>query len=325
METEHVETVRAAYEAYSGGDLPAMPSFVDEDLNETPPHEGPPITRSRLVADLRKIGVREGGVLMVHTRMSAIGWVVGGSETIVRALLDRLGPAGTLMAYAGWEDNPYDLHAWPEVWQRSYLEELPAFDPELSEAVHEHGRVPERIRTWPGARRSSHPEASIVAVGAKAGWITDHHRRDDGYGEDSPLARLVEARGQVLLLGAPLETITLLHHAEALARIPGKRRVTYRMPVLEGGRRVWVTFTDIDTSDPGPLPYAEVLGDADAFEVIARAALASGCGVTGRVGQARSHLFEADALLAVAVDWLETLFGHHPDEAASEPSESGSA
>jgi aminoglycoside N3'-acetyltransferase len=37
---------------------------------------------------------------MVHTRMSALGWVVSGAETVVRALLGALRPEGTLMAYA---------------------------------------------------------------------------------------------------------------------------------------------------------------------------------------------------------------------------------
>jgi aminoglycoside 3-N-acetyltransferase len=135
----------------------------------------------------------------------------------------------------GGRDNPYDLHTWPPEWQRAYLEEVPPFDPVVSEAVHEHGRLPERIRTWPGARRSGHPEANIVAVGARADWITKTHPSDDGYGAGSPLARLVEARWQVLLLGAPLNTITLLHHAESLADVPDKRRVAYQMPIVKEG------------------------------------------------------------------------------------------
>jgi aminoglycoside 3-N-acetyltransferase len=61
-----------------------------------------PVTRSELVRDLRTLGVRPGSVLMVHTRMSAIGWVVGGADVVVMALLDVLGTEGTLMAYAGW-------------------------------------------------------------------------------------------------------------------------------------------------------------------------------------------------------------------------------
>jgi aminoglycoside 3-N-acetyltransferase len=72
-----------------------------------------PVKRSDLVRDLRGLGVRPGGVLMVHTRMSAIGWVVGGAETVVSALLDALGPGGTLMAYVGWNDSTGGLTSWP--------------------------------------------------------------------------------------------------------------------------------------------------------------------------------------------------------------------
>ena len=86
------------------------------------PHGTRPVTRSELVRDLRTLGVRPEGVLMVHTRMSAIGWVVGGADVVVMALLDGLGPEGTLMAYAGWDENPWKLDSWPEAWQRAYRE-----------------------------------------------------------------------------------------------------------------------------------------------------------------------------------------------------------
>ena len=56
------------------------------------------VARSRLARDLEKLGLGPGGVTMVHCRMSALGYVVGGAETVVRALLDALGPGGTLMA-----------------------------------------------------------------------------------------------------------------------------------------------------------------------------------------------------------------------------------
>src|ERR1051326_642955 len=92
-----------------------------------------PVTRSGLVRDLRGLGVRPGGVLMVHTRMSAIGWVVGGAQTVVTALLDVLGPAGTLMAYVGWNDSTGGMIGWPTEWQEAYRAECPPFDPEFSE------------------------------------------------------------------------------------------------------------------------------------------------------------------------------------------------
>lgn len=245
---------------------------------------------------------------MVHTRMSAIGWVVGAAEGVVRALLDALGPEGTLMAYASWEEHVYHASDWPSKHRDAYLAEPPVFDPATGEAARENGRLPERVRTWPGAVRSAHPEASVVAVGPRARWLCEPHGPEGAYGAESPFARLVEAGGQVLMLGAPLETVTLLHHAEAIAAAPHKRLVTFRVPVLEGGRVVERSYTDIETSE-GAFPYERLELGADAFEVIARAAHAAGIGERGLVGQAESHLFPAPELTAFAVAWLEERFG----------------
>src|ERR671919_2546090 len=126
------------------------------------------VTRSTLLAGLRELGVRPGGTVMVHTRMSALGWVVGGSETVVRALLGALGPDGTLMAYASWADHVYTLEDRPEEHRAAYLAEPPRWDPATGEVDPDYGRIPERVRTWPGALRSAHPEASVVAVGQRA-------------------------------------------------------------------------------------------------------------------------------------------------------------
>lgn len=194
--------------------------------------------------------------------------MVGAGETVVRALLDVLGPQGTLMAYASWEDHVYHAADWPAEHRDAYLAEPPVFDVATAEAARDHGRIPERVRTWPGARRSAHPEASVVAVGARAAWLTDDHPRDDAYGPDSPFARLVEGAGQVLMLGAPLDTVTLLHHAEAIADAPDKRRVTFAIPVAEQDGIVERTFTDIDTSEPGAFPYERLELGEDAFAVI---------------------------------------------------------
>ena len=244
---------------------------------------------------------------MVHTRMSALGWVVGGSETVVRALLDAVGPEGTVAAYASWEEHVYRDSERPAEHLQAYIEEPPVFDPATAEADRGHGWIPERLRTWPGAERSVQPDASVVAVGARARWLTDPHAPDFGYGAGTPFARLVEADGQVLLLGAPLDTITLLHHAEAIADVPGKRAVTYRLAVADGGRIEQRTYTDIDTGR-GALPYENLGLDDDVFAVIARAALAAGIGTRGAVGQAECHLFPARALTEFAVGWLEERF-----------------
>jgi aminoglycoside 3-N-acetyltransferase len=274
------------------------------------------VTRSALADDLGRLGLRSGSVVMVHSRLSALGRVVGGAEVVVRALFDVLGPGGTLVAYTGWQDAPPDdIDALDGEERRVYLEEQPVYDPRVALSRRDHGRVPELLRTWPGALHSGHPEAGVAAIGALAEEITSSHPRDDAYGAGTPYARLVELGGRVVMLGAPLDTVTLVHHAEATAGVPDKRRVSYRYPIYEGGERVWRTFSDIDTSE-GALPYERVIGNEDYVAYLAGSALAAGCGRSGPLGEATAHLFDAPQLVEHAVAWIERNF---PSGAAEGP------
>ena len=269
-----------------------------------------PVTQSELVAGLRVLGVRPGCVLMVHVRMSAVGWVVGAAETVVRALLEALGPAGTLMAYVGWNDNTCRMDEWPSQWQHAYRSERPPFDPSCSEADPQMGRVAERIRTWPGARASASHYRRMAAVGRQADWVTRDQPWDHAFGPGSPLAKLVQADGQILMLGAPLDCLTILHHAESLVDGPDKCLASHVVPVRDGAAVVWREVRDHDTSSArGAFPYQRVVGDREPFQVIGEQALAAGCAVTGQVGQARCHLFAAPLLVNFAVEWLTTHFG----------------
>jgi aminoglycoside 3-N-acetyltransferase len=254
-----------------------------------------PVTRSRLVADLERLGVRPGAIAMVHASLSSLGWVVGGSQTVVEALLACLGPQGTLCAQASWEDIPFGHATWPENWRMAYEAEFPPFDPQRSAAAPYEGRLAERIRTWPGAYRSANPATGLAAIGARAAELTAAHRLDDGFGAGTPYARLVENEAQIVLLGAPLRTISLLHHAESIARAP-KRWTTYRLPLRSG----WTAIRELDVWN-GVYPNVPL-------DTIADAALAAGVGSSGPAGTATAHLFPADELTRFAVAWLEARF-----------------
>ncbi len=290
-------------------------------MNEPQEAAQPAIRQSRLRRDLHALGVRPGQTVMVHTRMSAVGWIPGGADSLLAALLEAVGAnddGGTLLALCSWEHHCYDLDRWPADRWAAYLAEPPAFHPQMSAADPELGRLPERLRTWPGAHRSRHPLGSFAAVGADAAALVADQPWDGMYGPGSPLDKLVQADGQVLLLGAPLESVTLLHFAEAVAAVPGKRQVSYRMPLREGdplsGAVVWRQFTDLETgSDFDPtaevLPYRQVVGeDEDAFATIVAAALRDGIGRSGAIGQATSYLLPARSLLAYATGWIEERF-----------------
>ncbi|WP_431040642.1 aminoglycoside 3-N-acetyltransferase [Streptomyces sp. P1-3] len=271
---------------------------------------GGPVTRGRLTRDLTALGLTKGDIVMFHTRMSAIGYVAGGPATIIGALGDVVGERGTLMVTCGWNDAPpYDFTDWPEAWQEALRREHPAYDPDTSEADHNNGRLPEALRRWPGAVRSRHPDASFAALGAAATALMADHPWDDPHGSESPLARLVAMGGRVLLLGAPLDSLTLLHHAEALAEAPGKRFVEYEQPITVDGERVWRRFHDIDSEDDA-FDYSSVVPEGQwPFEAIAQDMLAAGIGARGMVGAAESHLFDAGDVVDFGVAWIEEKLG----------------
>lgn len=253
--------------------------------------------------DLRELGVAEGQTVMLHASVKAVGWIVGGPDVVIQALLDILDPSGTLMMYVGWEDSPYNLAEWPRDLQQAYLQECPAFDPATSRACRKWSILTEYLRTWPDAFRSNHPDASFAAVGAQARWITENHPLQYGYGPGSPLAKLCEVKGKVLLLGAPFGTVTLLHYAEHMAKVPNKRIVRYKMPVLRDGQRTWLEIEEFDTCG-GVLPSAE-----EYFRLIPQEYLSSRRGRSGKVGAAQSYLFDSRDLTKFAVQWLERKFG----------------
>jgi aminoglycoside 3-N-acetyltransferase len=209
-----------------------------------------------------------------------------------------LGPDGTILAYTDWQGQE-DVEAYPEL-----RDEIAPFDPLSSRATRDNGFWPELLRTTPGARRSGNPGASMAALGGRADWFTADHALDYGYGPQSPLGKLVEADGKTLLLGAPLDTMTLLHHAEHLADIP-HRIIHYETPLQIDGRTVWTAVEEYDTSDPpgepGFLPQDHIGQIVEAF-------LAAGKGQRGTVGAASSVLVRAKEIVPFAVDWLERRF-----------------
>ena len=233
--------------------------------------------------------------MLVHAALRRAGPILGGPDTITAALRDVVGAEGTILAYADWQGQD-EIEAWPAL-----RDDHVPFDPLTSRAVRDNGFWPELLRTTPGALRSGNPGASVVALGGRAAWFTRDHPLDYGYGPGSPLARLVEADGKTLLLGAPLDTMTLLHHAEYLADIPHRIR-RYESPLLVDGQTVWQSFEEFDTSDPpgepGELPIDHIGQIVEAF-------LATGNGKRGTIGAAPSVLVKAREIVPFAIAWLE--------------------
>lgn len=261
----------------------------------------PFLTRADLAADLARLGIVPGDTVMVHAAIGRAGPLLGGPDTLIAALRDAVGPEGTLMAYADWDAGYEALLAPDGRVPPEWRDHVPPFDPLTSRAVRDNGIFPEFLRTTPGALRSASPGPSMVALGAKAQWLTAEHPIDYGYGGNSPLARLVEAHGKVLMLGAPLDTMTLLHHAEHLADIPGKRIKRAEVPFATPEGTRWRMVEEFDTSTA----VVPALDGQDYFTTILTAFLATGHGTRGLIGKAESTLLPAPEVTRFAVEWLE--------------------
>ena len=264
-----------------------------------------PHTRATLTRDLRDLGVAPGMNLLVHSSMRRIGYIVGGAQTLLDAILDALGPDGTLMVPthtslntdpARWENPPV-----PADWIKTMRDAIPAFDP-LRTPSHLMGQLPELLRTWPGARRSSHPVGSFAALGPAATELVDHHPLLNEFGESSPLARLYDLDGHILLLGVGHERNTSLHLAEHRADFPSKSFIQEGCALLIDGQRAWKN-------------YPMLALDTDDFPALGRDFEASHTAPevrTSKIGNAAARLIHQPALVDFATDWME--LHRHPDD-----------
>jgi aminoglycoside 3-N-acetyltransferase len=243
---------------------------------------------TQLEHDFRSMGISPGDTLMVHASLRSIGPVEGRGEGVVRALLSVLGDQGTLLAYVDFEPT----------------NDIPYFDPQMSPASPDYGILAEIIRTWPGAVRSLNPGASMAAIGARSEWICSDHPMNYGYGPGSPLAKLVEIGGKILLLGSDFDHVTILHYAEHCAKLPDKRIIRRAEQLLFRDTIVDVVIEEFDT---GELVISSM--PANYFAQITQQFVNAGNAQAGIVGQAHAVLLPAQEFVGFAIDKMEHEFG----------------
>lgn len=253
-----------------------------------------------LHSDLARLGVEAGDTVMVHASLRRLGRTEGGADGLITALEHAVGTAGTLLMVLGAHDRWAWVNRLDEGEREAHLADAEPFDALTTPAEPEVGVLAEVFRRHQGTRVSNHPEGRFAARGHAAKALLADAPWDDYYGPGSPLARLVARDGKVLRLGADLDTVTLLHHAEYLADVPNKRRVRRhrRVRTADGSSEVRVVSCLDDehgiVDHPGE----------DYFATILRAYLAEGRARTGSVGGARSELIDARDLLAFGVAWM---------------------
>ncbi|WP_342564026.1 AAC(3) family N-acetyltransferase [Paenibacillus sp. FSL R7-0345] len=259
--------------------------------------QGNLITVETLAADFRRLGVQEGMTLLLHSSFKSLGqWVAGGPVAVILALEEVLGTEGTLIMPSQSSDQT-DPSGWsrppvPEAWWQTIREQMPPYDPDLT-PLRGMGVIADTFRKQRGVRRSSHPIDSFVAWGKHRDFIINGHGLEFAFGEQSPLARIYDLQGHVLLLGVDSLNNTSLHLAEYRAGYAGKQEVIAGTPMLVEGNRQWVQFRDLnwDSED-----FAALGGDFGRETRLIR---------HGNVAASAAQLMPQRELVDYGVKWLE--------------------
>jgi aminoglycoside N3'-acetyltransferase len=238
------------------------------------------IYQSTLTSQLLELGVSPGGVVVVHTAFSKVGPVDGGPVGLIAALRDAIGPEGTLVMPSMSDD---DAHP---------------FDPTRTPCLG-MGIVAETFWKTPGVLRSDSPHA-FAAVGPRAAEITAPHPLDVPHGLDSPVGRVYQADGQILLLGVGHDANTTIHLAESMA--PVRYYLSKYLTVLRSGQPVRYQYDEIDHC-------------CERFKLVDEWLDAVGRQVRGIVGHGEARLMQSRDVVSVVVEQLrrnETVFLHPP-------------
>lgn len=176
-----------------------------------------PVTKEILVAELKKLGVSSNQILEVHSSLSAFDYVIGGARTVVDALMEIAEDNGTLLMPTQTSDNsePSDWEnpaIAPELY-KEIRDSIPPYDASKSDLTY-MGSIVENFRHRDGVIISNHPEVSYAAWGRYARLLCNRQSLHFPLAEESPVARLYELKGNVLLLGVDFDCVTCMHLAE---------------------------------------------------------------------------------------------------------------
>ncbi len=185
----------------------------------------PTVTQADILTGLRKVGLSEGEVVLVHSSLSAFGWVEGGADTVIEALLEAVGETGTVVVPTF-------------TWGPFHEAEGVTLDLRRTSCKDEVGIIPETFRLREEARRSTHICHSVAAIGPHTEAVMGEGV--SSFGEGSTFHALYELDAWCLLLGVEFTSCTELHAVEEYMRVPYRshRDFPESTVILEDGREV---------------------------------------------------------------------------------------
>ncbi len=168
---------------------------------------------------VRKLGLKSGEKVVVHSALSGLGNFEGRAEGFCRALMELVTPEGVLMMPS--------LTKYPKDGEE-YL-----FD--WRETPTSTGIATEVFRRLPGVIRSLDPTHSFAVWGKdNLSYVRNHHKLPTMH-RDSPTGLLEQAGGHALLVSC-MDSLTFMHVVETSCQAPclGSRTEVYPARLPDG-------------------------------------------------------------------------------------------
>jgi aminoglycoside 3-N-acetyltransferase len=162
----------------------------------------PEVSENTIMAALQQVGIHQGDDLLVHAALQYLGRPIGGVTMYVQALRAVIGPQATIavpafnFAFAKGQD----------------------YDP-LSTPSDGMGVFSEYIRQLPDSLRTPHPLQSLALNGPLAAELAALDTAC-AFDEGSPFSQLLDRDFKLLLLGAGVQAVSIVHYSEQQAAVP---------------------------------------------------------------------------------------------------------
>lgn len=251
-------------------------------------------SKETLKVQLNALGIKQGDHIIVHSSLRAMGWIAGGAQAVVEALIETVTSSGTIIMPAQSGDNSepayWMLPPVPQAWHEPIRQSIPAFDVHLT-PLREMGKIADCFHRHPETIRSPHPAHSFIAWGKNAVDWMDEHPIGDSFGMSSPLGTMLGTDVKIVMIGVSYEACTALHLSEYLA--PGLTASPQGAAIIQNGERIWATFEMADV-------------DSEIFPELGRAFedMNPDTVLNGNLGQAPCKIVLMKPLVEFGTEWV---------------------
>lgn len=172
--------------------------------SETDPQTSP-LVKEQLVEDLKNLGLQKGDLLHAKISLRAIGRIDGGAATLLAAILEVIGPEGTLVSDSFIPMYPLPLTA--EQAENVAHDQSPTYAGAFCRSMVQH----------PDMVRSQHPVQKGVAIGARASdLMLNHTDQSPAY---DPLHRMALEGAKHITIGKDVVGVGTTHVAQNLLEL----------------------------------------------------------------------------------------------------------